>query len=119
MTEADNRLIAEWLGLCWHEWKKDRSCSCGRIINISQAELSEHQFHNHNPDFSHRDSFWLILEHGPTREGWDAFLWAGNNKYCYIISDSQGNILVWSIVSNFIGPRLAEELLKFIKEEGK
>jgi hypothetical protein len=70
MTEEDNRLIAEALGI--HEFipsGKDKEMSA-----ICEVSKDWRLYHNPIPDFSTWPGFGVIMERGPEREWWLHFL---------------------------------------------
>ena len=72
MTDKErNKIIAEALGLCWHEWEATQfphcKCKhCGEVIIGIEEDGTEH-------DFSTWPGFGIIMEKGWKREWWLIF----------------------------------------------
>ena len=113
MTEQDNLMIAETLGICWHEVIKRKQYWVGRWSYYREICSCGDSFSDHvNPDFSNRDAFWLILKEGPKQEWWDEFMRKSGVGVWY---DSASKKPLWAIKQYYLGHHLAEELLKFLK----
>lgn len=123
MTEEENRLITEKLGICWHEieWVEGQGLHC-KACGVWAVTYDDPHWHYpdklRNPDFSHRDAFWIIMEEGPKQEWWKSFM----RKTSYYqpmmhYNEDMTEYLrdEYSIRQDYIGPRLAESLLDFIK----
>uniref|UniRef100_A0A6M3LNN6 Uncharacterized protein n=1 Tax=viral metagenome TaxID=1070528 RepID=A0A6M3LNN6_9ZZZZ len=83
IAEEKNRIIAEALGLCWHDWEKSiyegppdewgrtfpiKSERCKNCNSLSLTQIED------NPDFSTWPGFGLIMEQGPKRRWWNSFI---------------------------------------------
>ena len=91
IAEEKNRIIAEGLGLCWHDWEKSiyegppdewgrtfpiKSERCKNCNSLSLTQIED------NPDFSTWPGFGVIMERGPGRKWWESFfawLWEAFN----------------------------------------
>ena len=75
MTDEErNKIIAEALGLCWHEGEATqfphRKCKpCGEVIIGIKKDGTEH-------DFSTWPGFGIIMEEGPGKDWWYKFWFA-------------------------------------------
>ena len=120
LSGAQNKQIADWLGICWHENIMDSDfpphCSCGEPYSY----LGRHD----NTSFDTRPGFWLIMDHGPKCKDWEKFLdetQIGVSLEPWVF-DAQGNDVScreWAIKQDFVGEKLAVELARFIEGEGK
>jgi len=116
-TERD-KVIAEALGLCWHEWRvlELGLCRCDKCSLQTSATGS------YMPDFSTYDGMGLILKLGPKVLGdaWKMFInkqmYAPNSKGEWNVEpiDYDGNIPIDLLQDP---DKLADELYQFLKEE--
>jgi len=66
------------------------------------------------------DGFRLIIDNGPSQTWWeDWMLWDDSSQggLIFYVESFVGFIEHWSLRQEFIGPRLAEELINWIEQE--
>jgi len=85
--EEKNRIIAEALNLCWHEWDKV-SCKDNSAFYIWECTKCDETWGGNNPPvdklvFDSWPGFGLIMERGPGREWWKGFCKGIGFKYYY------------------------------------
>jgi len=116
MTEDQNKKIAAWLWLCWHNTEVitrvngNLDLVCVRCLTVSEEpeDLA-------NVPFDTWDGFRSIMENGPKQEWWYEFMIS-------ICADYRQHPLshevIYYIPSNYIGPKLAETLIEWVERSG-
>ncbi len=131
LTESQNKMIAEALGLCWHEWVLPEGCHagepakkckyCGQFVALYYiSNLQEHYPQLVNHPFDTWDGFRLIVENGPKQNWWNEFVCL--NPYVFIIFYNMVDPTQfggWAITQDYIGPKLGIALTEWLERREK
>ena len=120
LTEAQNKRIAEKLGLCWHNTEAIVRVShvidivCTRCLTVQEdpGDLN-------NVPFDSEKGFLLIIENGEDKGWWGKFVQTCPKVFRYNFNAIYFDGLEWAIKRDYIGARLAEALIEWIEKENK
>ena len=116
-NEAKNKIIAEALGICLHEWKETQLSpyslpiryECEKCRGIGFGTLPV------NHDFSTPEGFFVIMERGPGRKWWESFLNSGPGLATFEVDGE--TIRDYLIESYYLNPpRMSDTLATWLKE---
>ena len=121
MKQERDKVIAEALGLCWHNIYDRMSALTNTDTGVTKVfcDVCEQWVEPPNPNFSTFDGMGLILQKGPKREWWYRFLQHLEDKgYATFISSPNGTNCIWYLSVWMVKDpdHLANKLYTFLKE---
>jgi len=111
----DDRIIAEALGLCWHECgtMPNKQCpKCGETMTNQDGWFISPE--SLNPDFSTWPCFGKIMELGPEQEWWDRFFYEIGS---WFVSDDGEEVFAYIDFKYVDPPKCRCKLIEFLRKE--
>jgi len=119
LTTEQNKLIAEKLGL-------PKPCVIYKNCIVFGGKLKPKPCYVENNNkcvnahtFDTWEGFRLIIENGPKQDWWEDFIHSSYYAFNTFLGDYKDEGYGWAIKQDYVGPKLAEELMRWIEEGEK